>query len=381
MTDSREPLQRLAELRDQLDPGLSDRDVERLIRTARERRQRARSKRLLVLGVASGALCTALAVVTARWLAPNTGSGAALLGSARSPAAAASASALGLASSTAALAPAPIPAARQWLLGDQSRATAVEPATELSVEEDTPERVRTRLTRGRARFEVAPRSERSFSVHAGNVTVSVVGTVFSVEVVADRVGVWVERGVVNVDWGLGHQRLSAAEGGWFPPLVLGGKVNDLAADGAAQREKPRTVPGPGDAQPGNPALHATASAQELLAEVDTARSHGQPERGVELLRQILREHPADPRAPLAAFTLGRVLLTELGRPREAAAAFREVQTRAPRSPFAEDALSREAEAWGQAGELGRARQLARSYLERYPAGRHVRKMKVLAGFE
>lgn len=378
MTDSREPLQRLAELRDQLDPGLSDRDVERLIRTAADRRQRARSKRLLVLGLASGALCTALAVIAARWFAPSSGFNAASLGATGSVAAT-RASSRGPASGVPALALTPIPTARQWLLGDQSRATAIEPATELSVEEDTPERVRTRLTRGRARFEVTRRSERAFSVHAGNVTVSVVGTVFSVEVVADRVGVWVERGVVNVDWGLGHQRLSATEGGWFPPLLLGGKVSGVAADSPAQSEPPRATEVIENAQPGSSAVRASLSARGLLAEVDAARSHGQPERGVELLRQILREHPSDPRAPLAAFTLGRVLLTELGRPREAAAAFREVQSRAPRSPFAEDALAREAEAWGQAGELSRARQLAGAYLERYPTGRHVRKMKVLAG--
>jgi transmembrane sensor len=95
----------------------------------------------------------------------------------------------------------------------------------------------------------------------------------------------------------------------------------------------------------------------------------------------LREHPQDPRAPLAAFTLGRLLLNELDRPREAAAAFHEAQVRAPRGQFAEDALAREVEAWKQAGESARSRAAAETYLERYPVGRHVRRVKALAGLD
>jgi transmembrane sensor len=96
---------------------------------------------------------------------------------------------------------------------------------------------------------------------------------------------------------------------------------------------------------------------------------------------VLREHPNDARAPLAAFTLGRLLLNELGRPRDAAAVFHELQVRAPGGQFAEDALAREVEAWKQASEPGRARSAARRYLERYPAGRHLRRVKALAGLE
>jgi transmembrane sensor len=253
------------------------------------------------------------------------------------------------------------------VFADQSRATASQPETLLSIEQETPSQVSTRLVRGRARFEVTRAPQRSFIVRASDVTVSVVGTVFSVELVADRVGVWVERGIVDVDWRAGYQRLSAGEGGWFPPLLVA--TEPSVADKA---RAPGTAPSARSERSAEPAAE---SARELLAKMDSARAQGQPERAVELLRRILREHPTDPRAPLAAFTLGRILLTELGRPREAAAAFREVQTRAPGSSFAEDALAREVEAWRQAGESERARALARSYLERYPAGRHVRKLR------
>jgi outer membrane protein assembly factor BamD (BamD/ComL family) len=76
-----------------------------------------------------------------------------------------------------------------------------------------------------------------------------------------------------------------------------------------------------------------------------------------------------------------MLLNELGRPRDAALTFHELQLRAPRGEFAEDALAREVEAWKQAAEPARARAAAERYLERYPAGRHLRRVKALVGLE
>jgi transmembrane sensor len=95
----------------------------------------------------------------------------------------------------------------------------------------------------------------------------------------------------------------------------------------------------------------------------------------------LREHAADARAPLAAFTLGRVLLTELHRPREAAAAFASARALAPSGAFAEDALAREVEAWAKAGEVAQARARAEEYLRLYSRGRRADVVKVLGGLE
>jgi transmembrane sensor len=100
-----------------------------------------------------------------------------------------------------------------------------------------------------------------------------------------------------------------------------------------------------------------------------------------LLRQLLSEYPHDPRAPLAAFTLGRMLLIELGRPREAASAFAEVRQLAPDGPFAEDALAREVEAWRKAGDQDQVRAKARLYLRLYPGGRRIESIKGLGGLE
>jgi transmembrane sensor len=354
-------LAQLGRLRRHLDAALTGPDVERLVRGAAERRQRRRTRRTLAAGLVLGAAAT-VAVATVLRLSAVGSETVSLPPPPRSsvavPHAASSAGSL-----------------ERIALRDDSRAIPLEPGTRVAVDEDSPERVRLRLDRGRARFEVTRRAERAFSVRAGSVTVTVIGTTFGVELVADRVGVSVEKGSVEVDWGVGQKRLVAGERGWFPPLVVTG-TRDAAASGPSEGSDRHATLAESSAIP-PPAL----GAKELLSEVDAVRSQGQPERAVELLRQILREHPSDPRAPLAALTLGRLLLNELGRPREAAAAFRTVQEKAPASQFAEDALAREVEAWGSASERERARARALVYLEQYPAGRHVRRVRALAGFE
>jgi hypothetical protein len=89
------------------------------------------------------------------------------------------------------------------------------------------------------------------------------------------------------------------------------------------------------------------------------------------LRRLVERNPKDPRAPAAAFTLGWVLLTDLGRAREAASAFAEAERISPRGALAEDAAARVAEAWQKAGDLGRAAQAARHYEQMYPTGRYI----------
>jgi TolA-binding protein len=105
--------------------------------------------------------------------------------------------------------------------------------------------------------------------------------------------------------------------------------------------------------------------------MDLARSGGRPGRAVSLLETFLRHHASDARAPLAAFTLGRLQLTELHRPRRAARAFARARSLSPAGILAEDAVAREVEAWAVAGELQRARAVARVYLRHYPSGRRI----------
>lgn len=374
MADESDALRQIARVRVHVVPELDQADVERLVAASAGRRERRRLRRSLGLGLAIGAISA-----SALWLFAR---GTLLGGGFSAVVAPAQGSSAARAEGTAAP---PVPALasaqsmpRTWALSDQSRATALSPGTEVVVEDDAPGRTLLRLEQGRARFEVTRRAERSFEVRAGSVTVSVIGTVFEVEVIADRIGVAVERGAVDVAWGVGRRRLLTGERGWFPPLVLGDSE-------VAQVSPPASKGSPAPAlERDEPAARSQAgatSARELLAESDAARTRGEPARGAELLRRILREHPNDARVPLAAFTLGRLLLNELGKPREAATTFHDLRVRAPRGEFAEDALAREVEAWKLAAEPARAQRAAETYLERYPAGRHVRRVKALAGLE
>jgi transmembrane sensor len=403
MADSNELLRRIARVGADIDPGLSDRDVERLVEGGRRRRQRRRLMHVGAGTLVAGIATLAVAVV---WherrptpLAPADVALAAAPGPAVVPAGA----------------PAPL------RLADGSVATPLDEGSALSVREDAPQRVAIDLVRGRGRFDVAPRPERPFSVRAGDVTITVLGTVFTVERVADRIGVSVARGRVLVDWGVGSRRLDAGESGWFPPLVVGQEaVQARGADAAPTRSRapargavvaradvepagqmaaavsqpaeaepplPNPLPaprgegiGPNRSVPARP-VPSPETAETLLAAADAARLQGRAQEGAALLRRIVQHHRADPRAPLAAFTLGRVLLMELAQPREAAAAFAEARGLAPHGPFAEDALVREAEAWAKAGDHAKARARAQDYLRAYPSGRRVPAVRALAGGE
>lgn len=114
---------------------------------------------------------------------------------------------------------------------------------------------------------------------------------------------------------------------------------------------------------------------ELLLLADVARLSRHPADAVAPLSRLLREHAGDPRAPLAAFTLGRVLLDELGRPREAAQSFLRVQELDPDGPLSQDALAREVEAWSRAGEGASAHARALQYVQKYPTGRRLRSVR------
>ena len=111
-------------------------------------------------------------------------------------------------------------------------------------------------------------------------------------------------------------------------------------------------------------------ASDLLLASDVARLSKHPAQAATLLRKLLASHESDARAPSAAFTLGWVLMNELGRPREAALAFARAEALAPRGNLAEDAVARAVEAWYRAGELSRAKAEVERYRNAYPQGRH-----------
>jgi transmembrane sensor len=332
MSDPRDLAQQIERAGARIESKLTDHDIERLMIAAGQRGRR-RTVRRVALGAGAVAAAVLLIVVgRGRWPVVPPGGRAGVAEHAPAPA-----------------------AAGPLRFADGSLATPLDAGSLLVLAEDSPGRMRVDVTRGRGRFEVTPNPSRAFSVGAGGVTVTVVGTVFVVERLGDRVGVTVERGTVKVAWRNGEHTLHAGEDGWFP------LTPDAAAPDAADGKNAAATPVAADARRGDEVAH-------LLAAADAARAAGRADEGAALLRRVLDEHARDHRAPLAQFTLGRVLLMELGRPVEAARLFADLRARAPQGPFAEDALAREVEAWSRAGRPAEARARAQEYLRLHPDG-------------
>jgi transmembrane sensor len=246
--------------------------------------------------------------------------------------------------------------AERWNLRDGSEIVIESPTTVIKKKRESETEILFELEAGAAHFEVVPKPNRVFRVNAGRATVEVLGTSFRVERKQSSSAVTVDRGRVVVSWNGGSRVLNKGEGGTFPPPEE--KVASEAASAPpASRDTTATR---GD---------ATSSAEALFASADKARKEGRPDQALGYLKAITDRHSGDPRAPLAAFTRGRVLLESLGRPREAAQAFAQARALSGRrSALAEDALAREVEAYAAAGESGMARDRAELYRRNYPKG-------------
>jgi transmembrane sensor len=222
------------------------------------------------------------------------------------------------------------------------------------------------LERGEASFDVIPGGPRRWQVECGLATVEVVGTKFSCVRNAKGLHVSVERGIVLVrgERVINHvRRLVAGESldiedpTAVTPAEEPGTGEPAAVAPAASSEPAAPEPAaPARTGAGGPTWRelarsghhreafATLGAQgirreakrlgisDLFALADVARLSGHPTEAIGPLQRIVDGFAADRQAPLAAFALGRLLLDDLNRPREAAAAFsRALQLGAPQS--------------------------------------------------
>lgn len=326
--------------------------------------------------------------------------------------------------------PAATPSARPPALAtirfaDGSTAVPTGQGAQVQIDEQSAQRVAVRL-RGAARFEVTPDRARAFEVRSRAVLVRVLGTAFTVDGRSERTRVAVERGRVEVRWPGGSAILEPGDEGRFPPAE---PAQQASGDGDVQRMAVETAlqqlsvgAGPdaraGDpratSQRGAPAQRAEPGASERVAQAsgvrggqwrdsarrgdyskayeqldqerddpaqdapadlmlaaDVARLSGHPTAAIAPLRALCIRFPRDKRAPVAAFTLGRVLLDDLARADEAAEAFARARELWPAGPLSEDALAREAEAWSRAERAERAHAAALRYQQRFPHGRHA----------
>jgi transmembrane sensor len=252
------------------------------------------------------------------------------------------------------------------------------------------ELVSSTVVSGSARFDVVPNHARSFEVHAGDVTVRVVGTAFVVERSGSGAHVSVERGRVRVSWPGGEALLGVGEGGEFPPVaaVAAAEVADASAAPVPALALPlaphiwRDLAKHGRYAQAFAALRQTPNdvrdePQDLLLAADVARLSSHPAQAVAPLRKVTQLYPKDPRAPVAAFTLGRVLLDDLGRAAEAVPAFALAESLWPSGPLAGDALAREVEALKRLGQIPQARAIAEKYVTRHPDGSHAAALRAM----
>jgi transmembrane sensor len=423
----------IASLRDELTPAWDEARSERLFDGV-GRLQRRRRRQRLVAGSGLGAALVVAAVLGVQNLPGDSG----LIAHDRGGASAPVATAPRVVSPQPTAAVTRVSARQRVRLADGSSALVSSSVGTLDVLRNESAHLELALRSGTAHFEVVPNKTRKFVVTAGSVQVHVVGTVFDVEQGDERVRVAVSEGKVRVETPTGTQFVRGGESAWFD--TTGARLSDEAEPAADRELAPSTEPGHATADTKAPPLriadtlpesaprssreHAVKSkrlaAKEdkpvvapkvswrslcqsgdydaayrllesgtvvenepaaLMDAADAARLSNHPEASVAYLRRVLREHSRSPVAPLAGFTLGRVLLERLGQPSEAAEAFASARSIAPQGSLAQDALAREVEAWSKAGNSHEAYERAQLYVQLYPSGRRLRAVRLYGGLE
>ncbi|HXI57221.1 MAG TPA: FecR domain-containing protein [Polyangia bacterium] len=259
------------------------------------------------------------------------------------------------------------------------------------------------LHAGGARFFVPHDTSHPFMVVAGDVTIEDLGTTFTVRYLStDRLDIAVEEGRVKVSApGAAGAARSTSE------LGPGQRLEVALLSALSPPSSPSSTAPPALDKRPHAALAASSSwrplaergrydeahtalkkagpnavrdeTADLLLAADAARLSGYPAEALPYLERVVRAHARDPRSSLASFTMGRVLLDELGRPREAADAF--ARARVAGGPLAEDALAREVEAAARAGDTTRSRELAHDYQSLYPHGRRAKAVSRFGGLD
>ncbi|HET6333406.1 MAG TPA: FecR family protein [Polyangiales bacterium] len=430
----------IASLRDELTPAWDEARSERLYDGV-GRLQRRRRRQRLIAGSGLGAALVLGAVLGVQNLPGDSGLVARSAGNlgASQPLAAAPRAAAPQPTASAAR----VSARQRVRLADGSSALVSSAVGTLDVLRNEPAHLELALRSGTAHFEVVPNKVRKFVVTAGSVQVHVVGTVFDVEQGDERVRVAVSEGKVRVETPTGTQFVRGGESAWFD--TTGARLSDDAEPAADREATliPSSDPSHATADTKAPPVRgaetlaesAPRSAREhavntmkskrlaakedktviapkvswrslcqsgdydaayrmleggtvvendpaaLMDAADAARLSNHPDASVSYLRRVLREHSRSPVAPLAGFTLGRVLLERLGQPAEAAEAFALARSISPQGSLAQDALAREVEAWSKAGNSHEAYERAQLYVQLYPSGRRLRAVRLYGGLE
>ena len=249
---------------------------------------------------------------------------------------------------------------------------------------------------GGATFDVTPGGPRRWSIECGLVTVDVIGTRFSVVDTsnADRrsVHVNVDHGIVLVRGeNVPDQKKRLIDGesiDVIEPHLAPAPTASTSAAPAIALAAPKLatsatmLPSPswhdlanrGDyanayrelGPDGLASEAAIANVDDLLALADVARLSAHPRDAIAPLSRVVSEHRTDARAPLAAFTIGRVDLDTLNDPAAAAHAFQQAIDLGLPDALLDDAYARLAEANVKAGDQTAARAASAACSAKHP---------------
>jgi len=213
-----------------------------------------------------------------------------------------------------------------------------------------------------------PHTRRTLVVRTPRYDVVDVGTRFRVALDADGAErVEVSEGSVEIRSRVDRTPARRLEGGesWSsrasaPGPVVSAEPMPVAASSAPSAEPP----------PSSTVRDSGAGPRDLLETAERARLAGQPRAAGAALDTLRRRFRSDPRAPLAAFELGRLRLDSLGDAHGALEAFDDAIALAPRGPLRQDAEARRVEALSvERSPLCAAARDA--FLERYAASAHA----------
>lgn len=282
---------------------------------------------------------------------------------------------------------------------DGSQAELLKEKTELRVDISSPELLALTVVSGAAKIDVVPNPNRLFRVSTEHLRIEVLGTAFTVYQEAGDESVTVHRGRVAVYskkdryelvQGMTYRYDEALDGevAAVKPRASskkarGGKGRIAAAKDGARRAKWKQLAEDGQIKEAYEAMEPPRSndVQELMLAADVARLTGHPAEAAEFLQTAVDRHRGDPNAVLAAFTLARIYERELRAPKKAAEFYRTARELLPDGSLAEDALVHEIECRNQAGEVAKAKALAKEYVSRYPSGRKIEQLRRIAGIE
>jgi transmembrane sensor len=280
----------------------------------------------------------------------------------------------------------------------------VEPRSEVKLLHSSQHAVQVRLGHGSARFQVAKKRSRRFSVDLGKVEVVVTGTQFRVtrrgSSAGDRVQVQVTEGSVEVhreDGGL--VTLHAGEH-WSTTIApqdderevesSRASADELEADAPSELEESQPVQIEDDSAGIEDEIDHTRAreraakrrrraarveafndAGELLDQANLARRAGRLDDAADLYEDLVIRYPRDRRASLAAFELGRLRMDSLRDMNGAVRALERALKLDSHGAFAEDALARLVLAEEASGDQQACSRARSRYLARYPEGVHA----------